>query len=369
MKRFLIIFLVFSPIVLLSQKLYNSEIRLNSGFVAPHRIGMAGLAQKPAYGIDLCLYFDHGKDSFYDIKYNSPYTGYGIMWQNLGNPEVLGQSFAAYSFMEFKFFQRRKLMFTTRINGGLTYLTKAYNKIDNPTHIALGTNVNFFFKLDLGLFYKMPNQPFTMRFSGGIIHFSNGSVKKPNLGLNQINFSLGMAYQLNQIDRQEILSKGNEEPEKRNEFTIMATLVTADEYTVQPDGRGGGFLCSTGAVAYNYIYSKIGKIGVSADVFYNENLYYWYDGRWDTLVKVNEKPSEIIRAGVSIGHELVYKRISLISSIGFYYYNQVKPQDFMYSRFGLRYYVFNNFFINATIKAYGFKAHYIESGIGFSLRK
>ncbi|MDD2386281.1 MAG: acyloxyacyl hydrolase [Bacteroidales bacterium] len=369
MKRFLIIFLTFSPVFLFSQKLYNAEFRLNSGFIAPHRIGMEGLAQKPAYGIDLCFFFDHGKNDFYDVKYNSPYTGYGIMWQNLGNPKVLGQSLTAYSFMEFNFFQSHNLMLVARINGGLTYLTKAYNKIDNPENIAIGTNVNFFFKLDLGLKYKMPHQPFTMRLSGGLVHFSNGSIKKPNLGLNHINFSLGMAYQLNQIEREASISKGNEKPEKRNEFTIMVSLVTADEYSVIPNGRGGGFLCSTGSLTYNYIYSKIGKVGVSADVFYNENLYYWYDERGDTLVKVNETPSEIIRAGISIGHELVYKNISLLSYIGVYYYNKVKPYDFMYSRFGIRYYVFNNFFINATIKAYGFKAHYIESGIGFSFKK
>ena len=49
MKRFLIIFLTFSPVFLFSQKLYNAEFRLNSGFIAPHRIGMEGLTQKTAY--------------------------------------------------------------------------------------------------------------------------------------------------------------------------------------------------------------------------------------------------------------------------------------------------------------------------------
>ncbi|MDD2635249.1 MAG: acyloxyacyl hydrolase [Bacteroidales bacterium] len=368
MKRLIIIFLTFSPFFLFSQKLYNAEFRLDNGFVAPHRIGMEGLAQKPSYGFDLCFFFDHGRNNYYDIKYNSPYTGYGIMWQNLGNPKVLGQSFAAYSFMEFNFFQSNSLMLLARINGGLTYLTKTYNKDTNPEHIAIGTNLNFFFKLDLGIKYKIPNQDFTMRLSGGIIHFSNGSVKKPNLGLNQINFSLGMAYQLNQINRQENISKANEKPKKKNEFIIMASLITADDYTKQPNSRGGGFLCSTGTLGYNYIYSKIGKVGISGDIFYNENLYYNYDHHIDSLITVHEMPSDIIRAGVSIGHELVYKRLSLLSYVGFYYYNEVKPHDFMYSRFGIRYYVFNNFFINATIKAYGFKAHYIESGIGFSFK-
>lgn len=369
MRIILFNILIVVSICSFSQKNYFAEIKLNNGFVAPHRIGMDGLADKPSYGFDICVFNNNIKNNYYDIKYNKPYTGYGIMWQNLGNPNVLGQSMAVYSFMEFHYMKNKKIKISTRVNGGLNYLTKFYDKIDNPQHIAIGTHINFFFKLDVGLVYCLPNTPIALRLNGGLIHFSNGSVKKPNLGLNQINFNLGVSYQMNNVDGVEDLSKANVKPEKRNEFTLMATLTSADEYTVQPEGRGGGFLCSTGAIGYNYIYSQLGKVGISADVFYNENLYYWYDERWDTLVRVHDEPSEIIRAGISLGHELVYKKLSLISYVGFYYYNKVKPHDFMYSRFGLRYYIHRNIFLNASIKAYGFKAHYIESGIGFSLKK
>lgn len=369
MKVFFILPFIFLCQFVYSQKNYSTEIRFNNGFVAPHRIGMEGLADKPSFGGELTFFYDFGETNFYDYKYNDPITGFGVSWQNLGNPESLGQSFAVFSFMEFKLFKIKQANFISRINGGLTYLTQKYDKLDNPENIAIGTNINFYFNLNFGFHYKFKKSPWSIRTTAGLIHFSNGSVRKPNLGLNQIIFTLGCSYQLNNRERSEAEIEFNKKPDKKHEFTIMGTITSSDEYTRQPDSRGGGYLASTAALGYNYIYSKIGKIGVSADVFYNENLAYYFDTNWDTLIVFYDEPKDFIRAGISIGHELCYKRISFLSYVGFYYYNKVKPHDFMYSRFGLRYYIFDNVFINATLKAYGFKAHYIESGIGFSLRK
>ncbi len=365
----ILILLFLIPVLSYSQKIHYAEIRLNGGFIAPHRIGMDDLSDKPSRGIELTTYYDFGKSNYYDAKYNSPYTGFGFSWQNLGNKETLGQSFAIFSFMELKLVEFNQFSFNSRINGGLTYITEKYDQITNPENIAIGTNVNFYFKLDLGLEYSFTDKPLSIKFKPSLIHFSNGSVYKPNLGLNQINFTFGFAYKLNDIDRGNNIDYTQEKPQKKHEYTLMGTYVTSDEYSVQPDGRGGGFKCSTVALGYNYIYSKIGKIGISSDIFYNENLYFWYDGQNQFLHRVNETPEEIIRAGLSFGHELIYKKISLLTYVGFYYRKKVKPNELIYSRFGLRYYLFNNMFLNATIKAYGFKAHYIECGIGFSLKK
>ncbi len=367
-KSIIIVFLFAFSSFVFSQKNYSVEIRLNNGFVAPHRIGMEGLADKPSFGSELSFFYDCGKNNFYDYKFNDPITGFGVSWQNLGNPQVLGQSFTIFSFMEFNLFKLKQVNFISRINSGLTYLTHKYEPVLNSENIAIGTNINFYFNLNFGFHYKFYNSPWAVRTTVGIIHFSNGSVKKPNLGLNQINFTLGCSYQLNNSERTEPDINLNSKPERKHEFTIMGTITSSDEYTIQPDSRGGGYLASSGAVGYNYLYSRLGKLGISADVFYNENLAYYFDANWDTVVKLYDNPKEIIRAGLSIGHELCYKRISFLSFVGLYYYNKIKPQDFMYTRFGLRYYIFKNVFINTTIKAYGFKAHYIESGIGFSLK-
>lgn len=367
-KKLLFILILIIPATLFSQKINHAEFRLNSGFVAPHRVGMEGLADAPTVGGEICFYYDFGKTNFYDAKYNSPFTGFGVSWQNLGNPEVLGQSYAIFSFMEFKLIDRSRFDFITRINGGLNYITEKYDITTNPENIAIGTNVCFYFNMNFGFHYSFADSPLSLRATGGIIHFSNGSVRKPNLGLNQVNFTLGVAYQLNEIERSTDEIHFDSNSNQKHEFTLMATLVTSDEYTVQPNGRGGGYICSTGSLGYNYIYSKMGKIGINADVFYNENLYYWYDERWDNLIRVHDKPIDILRAGISVGHELVYKKMSFLSYIGMYYYKKVKPNELLYSRFGLRYYLIDNLFLNATIKAYGFKAHFIEAGIGFSIK-
>lgn len=352
-----------------AQKSHFLESKVYSGIVAPHHIQMESLAKGPTSGTEINYLFNFDKNSFYDKLYNSPYTGFGVSYEYLGNPEQLGLSFAAYTFMELKLFKIKNLNFNTRVTGGLTYITKKFDFIANPENIAIGTNVCFYFNLNFGVHYPIKNTPISLRANAGMIHFSNGSVKKPNRGLNQIQYTLSAAYNLvdnRTYNEDYILDKTVEKP---HEFTFMATITSSDEYKIGDIGRGGGYLCSTGALGYSYAYSPLGKVGLSADIFYNENLYWYWDTNWDTLVMVLTQPKEIIRSGISVGHELVYKKLSLVAYAGLYFYNKVKPHDFLYTRFGLRYYVFKNVFVNATVKAFGFKAHYIETGIGFSFRK
>ena len=368
-KSVLIIMFLYFGLNGFSQKSYYLESKSHIGLVVPHRAGMESLAQQPSMGTEINFYKKRDKDNFYDAKYNSPYSGFGVSYQYLGNPNVLGNSYAIYSFMEFDFLKIKSINFNTRINAGLNYVTEKYDFDTNTENIAIGSNINFYFNMSFGLHYQFRNLPLSMRVNAGIIHYSNGSVMKPNRGLNQLYASIGVSYLLNNSQTYQsdyVLDKTVLKP---HEFNAMATLTSSDEYMIGDQGRGGGYLCSTVALGYSYMYSPSGKVGVSADVFYNENLYWYYDTNWDNLVKIYEKPSDIIRAGVSFGHELVYKKLSFVSYVGLYYHKKVKPHDYFYSRFGLRYFVLKNVYVNATLKAYGFKAHYIESGIGFYLRR
>lgn len=369
MRKLVLITILLSLCVsLFAQKSLYLEFKPHFGKIAPHRIGMESLAETYSTGAELNFLIRHQDYTDYNRKYGFPFKGYGISYTNPGNPDVVGYAFAAYAFTEFQFFSYGKFGLHMRVNSGLAYLTKKYDKITNPENIALGTNLCYYFNLGFNFFYHTGPKGWDLRFTPGFIHYSNGSVRKPNLGLNQLYLSLSISKALGE-DFESNYKEYSRDHLSKHEFWIKGTFTLSDEYSRAPEGRGGGFPCSTIAMGYNFQYSTIGKIGISHDIFYDSNLHYYFDTNWDTLIVFNEKVSDVVRSGISIGHQLIYNRLELVTFAGVYYYNKVRPGDYFYTRLGLRYYVNDFIFINLTLKAFGFKAHYIEPGIGFSFRK
>ncbi len=363
----LILILLF-PFISVAQKYNFAEIKTYYGKIAPHRIGMEALAEDNTYGFELNYLTENHSPYFFNEKYHFPFTGYGVSYGELGNPDVLGKAFAIYSILELKILGIKQFSLNSRISPGLAYITKKYDKITNPENIALGSNICFYFNLSFNLSYHFDKPGIGIRFSSGLLHYSNGSVIKPNLGLNQPYISLSFSKNISTNENPENKEYDRDRLSK-HELWIIGTYVTSDEYSRAPEGRGGGFPCSTIAMGYNYQYSKIGKIGISNDIFYNSNLHYYYDTNWDTLIIFNEKVTDVLRVGISIGHQLIYNRLELVSFAGVYYYNKVRPNDHFYTRIGMRYYLNDYFFVNLTLKAFGFKAQYIEPGVGFSFRR
>lgn len=366
--RLLIVFIfIFYTILSFAQSKYYVEVSPFSGIVAPHHSNMASLAKNPVLGGEFNFLISHSEDNIFDKKYNSPFVGYGLSLENLGNPSMLGNSYSIYSLMEFKILSRTKIKLNTRIAGGLSYITKKYDALNNPLNIAIGSSVTFYFNLDLSLYYPIPNSNFELRLSSGLIHNSNGSVKKPNYGLNQFVFSTGLAYKIREKNVDDNIDTESLIIEKPHEFHAMATIIKTEEYSRDFFGRDGNYICSTISAGYNYRYSSIGKLGLSTDLFYNENLYYDYDPVNDSLIRLYNSFKDIARFGISVGHELIYKKIGLVTFLGAYAYKKAGPDDHFYFRVGVRYYPIKNVYINLTLKGFGFKAHYIESGIGFSI--
>lgn len=365
-KSLLVLILALIGLSLSAQRTHSLEVKMYGGRILPHRVGMESLARTTA-GAELNYYFSTVSENFYDKKYRSPQHGFGINYNHLGYKNVLGSACSLYSFMDFALADKNNFRLGLRVNAGLAYMTEKYDRLTNPENIAVCTNICFYFNLGVNMAFRLPHD-MELKLMPMFMHYSNGAVLKPNLGLNQVALSLALSkdivkseYSSKRLDYQDNLSA--------HEAWLMGTFVTADEYSVGYEGRGGGFPCSTVAIGYNYQYAKIGKVGASFDMLYNGNLKYWYFDDERGLVKFYDKFLDIVMFGVSFGHQLVYKRFELMTFLGIHVYGkQLIKSDIIYTRIGARYYITNFMFLNLSLHANGFKARYIESGIGFSCR-
>ncbi|MCK9254198.1 MAG: acyloxyacyl hydrolase [Bacteroidales bacterium] len=368
MKRLLLInILIFFSFFIYSQKTSFIELKPMIGRFIPHHKIMDDLIKDDSFGFEINYLSKNNSKNYYNQKYNFPFRGFGLSYLNLGNNEVFGYSFSAYGLMEFNLVKSSKFEFNIRSASGLSYLTKKYNKQTNPHNIAIGTNINYYFNLGFNTSYQIGKKS-SLRLFGEFVHNSNASFRKPNLGINQIFLSLSYSHLIHEnLDFKH--SEYSRDKLSPHEIYAFISLSTSDEYSKSPESRGGGFLCSSQSLAYNYQYSNIGKFGISHDIFYNANLHYYYDNIKDTLIMHRESFGEVLKYGLSFGHQLIYNRLELTTFAGFYYYHQARKADKFYTRIGGRYYLSDYIFINLTLRAFGFKAHFLESGIGFSYRK
>lgn len=139
----------------------------------------------------------------WETVYLYPYIGvtfyhanFGINFEN--NHEVgeaLGSAYALYPFINYPLNPNEHSQLTFKLGVGLGYLTKCFDNFENYQNFSIGSHVNA--AVNLSFEYR---QRITPRFMGvaslGLTHFSNGSTKLPNYGLNTFSTALGLAYYL-----------------------------------------------------------------------------------------------------------------------------------------------------------------------------
>lgn len=180
------------------------EVRAHAGVFWHHHFEMQKFnAHYPA--IEASIYQNTFGKNEWEAVYNYPYIGvtfyhanFGINFEN--NPEVgkaLGSVYALYPFINYPLNPNENSQLTFKLGVGLGYLTKHFDNFENYQDFSIGSHFNA--AVNLSFEYR---QRITQRLmsvaSFGLTHFSNGSTKLPNYGLNTFSAAWGLAYYLRQ---------------------------------------------------------------------------------------------------------------------------------------------------------------------------
>lgn len=144
----------------------------------------------------------YGKNEW-EAAYNYPYIGvtfyhanFGINFEN--NPAVgdaLGSAYAIYPFINYPLNPSESSQVTFKLGAGLGYLTKHFHQYDNYANYAIGSHLNAAVNLSFEYRQRITRHLMSVA-SFGLTHFSNGSTKLPNYGLNTFSGAWGLAYYL-----------------------------------------------------------------------------------------------------------------------------------------------------------------------------
>lgn len=367
----LVVILILSSTALQAQKFHKHqapnlmfEARANYGILVAHHLEMDIFnAHLPSFELSIAR-STYGKQQW-EALYNYPVTGltYWNAW--LGDPNTLGQAHGLMPFISFPIIKQESTELNFRLAAGVGYLTKRFDRIENYKYIAIGSHVNAAVNLMVEYRWK-PLKHFQVFGGLQLMHFSNGSMKTPNYGLNIPSLSGGVAIRLNK-----------ENPFIKRAVRPKLTMFEFDgrEYLEVRVSSSFG-MKDIGEIVSERFFVTAGSVGLLKSLGYKSKAglcidlsYDGSDARFVGEKGVDYKNNlQLVKPGVGIMYEVVLSRLSFPFTLGFYTGGKYKSEGISYYKMGIQYVIQRNFFTSLTLKTHFARADYVALGIGYRFR-
>ena len=336
---------------------YNAGITYHYGFMMAHRNDLKVMVKGYTRATEFSFSMQHNGDKDWEVKYSYPFTGVSLIYIDFANPDQLGHGISLMAFYDFPLFRKKNFDFAFKIGFGPGYVEKIFDKEENYKNFAVSTHFNGF---AYGNFHGRYEIGKRWLLSGGlsILHFSNASASKPNLGINLVTLNMGLAYSFREVDK-----KGRDEG---HDFTYNKKW----QHEIVPAfGRKSKEIEGTEFGIFSLAYeasrqvSFKSRLGGGADVFYN-TAHRNENGRNDYILESN---ADLLQIGLNFYYVLQISKMSLFLNQGVYVYTKYFEDGGLYNRFGMRYHITDHLMINLSMKTHFAVADHVEFGIGYRL--
>ncbi len=301
-----------------------------------------------------------GKNSW-ERKLNYPDLGVSFIYQDFRN-SVVGRNFGLYAHINF-YFLRRHLVF--KLGQGFAYNTNPFDLEQNVKNVAYGTHLlsSTYFIVSYMEQDLFENVGFQLGLS--LLHHSNGNFKSPNSGTNVFGLNAGVQYRLDTQRKVERDSVASEKPfDKHVHFNLalMGGLNTGDYINL---GQFPFFVVSGYA---EKPLGEISSVNLGAEMFFSYFLKEEINYVSSSFPGRNvDGDTDFKRIGLFAGHDLILAKFRMMVQAGYYVYYPYEFEDRIYFRFGIKYFVSENWFLSSALKAHGAQAEAIEWGIGYRI--
>lgn len=298
----------------------------------------------------------------WEIAYNYPIIGLSFFYSGLGYNPSLGQAFALMPYVNFPLYKDRIFTFSFRFALGAGYLTKKFDRLTNYKDIAIGSHINAAINLMFEGRFRL-GEYLTLTTAICFQHFSNGSLKTPNYGVNAPMVSAGIAYRP-VMENKDLVNRFIA-PTKPFSAIIKHTI----EFEI---GFAVGYKNMQSEYGHNYfVYhafentffqvSRKSKVGFGFDASYDES-------HKKILEMANVQVTndlQIIKPGINAAYELMLSRLCFIANFGLYLGGKEKSNGPFYEKFCFQYQFSNDFFAQVLLKVHWGRADYIGWGLGY----
>jgi len=283
--------------------------------------------------------------------------GLGYYQGTLGNSSSLGEAKSLVPFIQFGIKSWDRFQINTDIGIGIARMSKYFHPVNNYSNKLIGSKYNAHIKLGFEAKYSLSR--FDLTFGIMFSHFSNGSIRHPNDGLNIVTGNVGINYKFGKTIQTVI--KPQTYSTLKDEFTAIINQSWKETNEQDPHT----YYVSSINISYTKGINSRQRLGGGIDLFYDESVDRGY---WTRTPKTSFKNR--ISQALFLSHELVINKVSFITHIGFYTLYHTKPDNNpFYNRLGFRYKFSKHLLANFSLKGYLGSSDFIEMGIGYTFNR
>ncbi|MBL4670200.1 MAG: acyloxyacyl hydrolase [Flavobacteriales bacterium] len=328
------------------------------GAILPHRPLINEIIGGHTQAYEFSFYKPtYGKKEWQKL-YSYPKVGVSVLFMGLGNPQKLGKAYGIFPYIDLPLNKKKVVSWRLKIGYGIAYIENPFNRETNFKNVAIGSHINALLYINTGWSLKLSNSIST-NLGLSLIHFSNGSFSRPNLGLNIFSLNTGVSYQFG--EKKALIKADLEERPHQWRKKIMLGFGIKEI----PPAEGPKYVVSS--YSFNLIKTRATKssYGFGVDAFYNSSLTVLLNKDSSTTSTSN---LDNLRLGLVGIYSFDFGKISLLVEMGGYVYSKYKGNGFIYHRISSRYNVTEKIFLNMGLKTHFAVADFVEFGIGYNLK-
>ncbi|WP_457082112.1 acyloxyacyl hydrolase [Hymenobacter sp. HD11105] len=331
---------------------------VQGGFIIAHTPRVAHLVTAHPTGFEINAQRQTTGNAPWHAWYRYPKVGVAFIYYDYHNP-VLGKSYAATVYLNKAFLRTARHELNLRMGTGLGYFTNGFNQETNHKNLIVSSRLNA--TLQLRAEYDVAiSEHLGLLVGVGLNHYSNGATTKPNLGINIPTVMLGLNYHQQRPFRPKAEVPGYQ-PEDigRNFWNISATA----GYKQRNESNRQKYLVNSATVLVGRRVNRKSNLVAGAEGFYDRGLL----AEQRDTTRNGEALIDVKKAGVFVGHDLLFGRMSVVTHLGIYVYNPYKSNSFYYERIGLKYHFTEQLFGSVDLKVHRGAADVIEWRLGIKL--
>jgi hypothetical protein len=289
--------------------------------------------------------------------YRFPELGIGYYHADLQWDNVLGNVDAAYAFIKIPFSRRPRFQVNYSFAFGVARNSKYFDPEVNHFNIAIGSALNVYLNFGIEAQWTIRENLFFL-LGIDLSHYSNGAIKKPNLGLNVPGVNIGVNYSVNQPPH---LKEQIRNSRKSKKVFDVLLVIDAGWKEIHP-AENNNYFTSSMWVDAGYIITPRKRMGLGLDLFYDASIL----SRMKEEGVVKEGKLNNLRQGAHISYDLIFGKVFFTIQAGYYFLVDWNDDGNLYTRFGLRYH-HHRIIYNLSLKTHLGRADFIEWGVGYVL--
>ena len=260
-----------------------------------------------------------------------PVIGIGFSYIHYGIDSIYGSCFGMYPNITLPLLSGKNLEWTLRLGDGIGYITKTYHRTAqvDTINVAIGSHINDFAMIMTDLRYHI-NRHLDMQIGADITHISDGSYRKPNLGINMIGAHIGVRYSP-VTSRSPHIVRQLQPLKNRWLLEMRGTMALVSSYT--PGGPRYPVYLATAYASRRWLSKN--KLFGGIDYSYHENIYAYL--RNNGLEPGNEARNSY-KSAIIAGNEFLLGRLGIVLQAGVYLKQAYIKQDPVYEKIGGNYY-------------------------------